>query len=140
MEASVSPALWNVSVLMSEDLLSASIMRRKVVRSTAKFRSWMVDETSPVERVTNGSEASSGTSFGLRDTRHGCAGTWNTLIGGKTTIIVCGMKKAKGRVKLLCTKLLFYLKLTTRLSIYVVYPVLVAFVHVRGLHDSKAAA
>lgn len=95
MEASVSPALWKVRVFMSEDLLSASIMRRRVVRSTAKFRSWMVDEASAVEGVANGFDASSVTSFGLRDTRHGCAGTSNTLISGRKIIVQYEAGKAK---------------------------------------------
>lgn len=77
MEASVSPALWKVSVSMSEELLSASIMSRRVVRSTVKFRSWMVDEAAAVEG--GDFEASSVASFARRDARHGCAGTSKTL-------------------------------------------------------------
>lgn len=65
MEASVSPALWMVSVSMSEDLLSASIMRRRVVRSTKKFRSWMVEEAA-VER-----DSSAVIACARRDARHG---------------------------------------------------------------------
>lgn len=53
----------------------------------------MVDAASGVEGASNGLEASSVTSFGLRDTRHGCAGTSNTLIG--VTTITYGAGKGE---------------------------------------------
>ena len=99
-EACVSPALWKTSVSISEDRLSASSVRRRVVLSTVKLRKWT--EGFLAESVTTEVFSSSLVLLvllvlGRRDTRQGWGGTSNTLVfrGRKGEEV----KKAKEKYK-----------------------------------------